>query len=307
MFLNKLVDVAVISVFFTLAGLASATELRLVRFGPIGEEKPGLLDDQNQIHDLSAFIEDITPSQLSDEALEEIAEIPLDQIPVVPGDPRLGIPLTGIGKIVAIGFNYVNHAAEMAVDLPSEPLVFMKATSALTGPFDNVIQPRNGHKLDYESELVVVIGRKAQYIDENEVFDYIAGFTVGHDVSERAFQRERGGQFTKGKSGDTFAPVGPYLVTRDMIKDVQNLSIWSEVNGEKRQQGNTTDMVFGVKEIVSHLSQFMTLNPGDIIFTGTPAGVGDGMEPPVYLTPGDVVRVGVEGLGFQRQTIQRPL
>ena len=307
MFLNKLVDVAVISVFFTLAGLASATELRLVRFGPIGEEKPGLLDDQNQIHDLSAFIEDITPSQLSDEALEEIAEIPLDQIPVVPGDPRLGIPLTGIGKIVAIGFNYVNHAAEMAVDLPSEPLVFMKATSALTGPFDNVIQPRNGHKLDYESELVVVIGRKAQYIDENEVFDHIAGFTVGHDVSERAFQRERGGQFTKGKSGDTFAPVGPYLVTRDMIKDVQNLSIWSEVNGEKRQQGNTTDMVFGVKEIVSHLSQFMTLNPGDIIFTGTPAGVGDGMEPPVYLTPGDVVRIGVEGLGFQRQTIQRPL
>ena len=307
MFLNKLVDVAVISVFFTLAGLASATELRLVRFGPIGEEKPGLLDDQNQIHDLSAFIEDITPSQLSDEVLEEIAEIPLDQIPVVPGDPRLGIPLTGIGKIVAIGFNYVNHAAEMAVDLPSEPLVFMKATSALTGPFDNVIQPRNGHKLDYESELVVVIGRKAQYIDENEVFDYIAGFTVGHDVSERAFQRERGGQFTKGKSGDTFAPVGPYLVTRDIIKDVQNLAIWSEVNGEKRQQGNTTDMVFGVKEIVSHLSQFMTLNPGDIIFTGTPAGVGDGMEPPVYLTPGDVVRVGVEGLGFQRQTIQRPL
>ena len=154
---------------------------------------------------------------------------------------------------------------------------------------------------------MVVIGRKAQYIGEDEVFDHIAGFTVGHDVSERAFQRERGGQFTKGKSGDTFAPVGPYLVTRDMIKDVQNLAIWSEVNGEKRQQGNTTDMVFGVKEIVSHLSQFMTLNPGDIIFTGTPAGVGDGMEPPVYLTPGDVVRVGVEGLGFQRQTIQRPL
>ena len=307
MFLNKLVDVAVISVFLTLAGLASAAELRLVRFGPIGEEKPGLLDDQNQIHDLSAFIEDITPGRLSDEALEEIAEIPLDQIPIVPGDPRIGIPLTGIGKIVAIGFNYVNHAAEMAVDLPPEPLVFMKATSALTGPFDNVIQPRNGHKLDYESELVVVIGRKAQYISENEVFDHIAGFTVGHDVSERAFQRERGGQFTKGKSGDTFAPVGPYLVTRDMVKDVQNLAIWSEVNGEKRQQGNTTDMVFGVKEIVSHLSQFMTLNPGDIIFTGTPAGVGDGMEPPVYLTPGDVVRLGVEGLGFQRQTIQRPL
>ena len=307
MFLNKLVAVALISVSFALAGLTSATELRLVRFGPIGEEKPGLLDEQNQIHDLSAFIEDITPDQLSDEALEKIAAIPLDQIPVVQGDPRLGIPLIGIGKILAIGFNYVNHAAEMAVELPSEPLVFMKATSALSGPFDNVIQPRNGHKLDYESELVVVIGRKAQYITEGEVLDYIAGFTVGHDVSERAFQRERGGQFTKGKSGDTFAPVGPYLVTQGLIKDVQNLSIWSEVNGEKRQQGNTTDMVFGVKEIVSHLSQFMTLNPGDIIFTGTPAGVGDGMEPPVYLVPGDVVRVGVEGVGTQRQTIQRPL
>ena len=307
MFLNKLVAVALISVLFALAGLTSATELRLVRFGPIGEEKPGLLDEQNQIHDLSAFIEDITPDQLSDEALEKIAAIPLDQIPVVQGDPRLGIPLIGIGKILAIGFNYVNHAAEMAVELPSEPLVFMKATSALTGPFDNVIQPRNGHKLDYESELVVVIGRKAQYVTEEEVLDYIAGFTVGHDVSERAFQRERGGQFTKGKSGDTFAPVGPYLVTQGLIKDVQNLSIWSEVNGEKRQQGNTADMVFGVKEIVSHLSQFMTLNPGDIIFTGTPAGVGDGMEPPVYLVPGDVVRVGVEGVGTQRQTIQRPL
>ena len=288
-------------------GVTSAADLRLVRFRPLGEERPGIIDERNRIHDLSAFIDDITPDRLSDAALEEIAAIPINQLPLVQGDPRIGVPLTGIGKIVAIGFNYVNHAAEMAVELPSEPLVFMKATSALTGPFDNIIQPRNGHKLDYESELVVVIGRRAQYISEEDVFDYIAGFTVGHDVSERAFQRERGGQFTKGKSGDTFAPVGPYLVTRDMIKDVQNLSIWSEVNGEKRQQGNTTDMVFGVREIVSHLSQFMTLNPGDIIFTGTPAGVGDGMNPPTYLKPDDVVRVGVEGLGAQRQTIQKPL
>ena len=176
----------------------------------------------------------------------------------------------------------------------------------MTGPFDNVIQPRNGHKLDYESELVIVIGRRTQYISESEVFDYIAGFTVGHDVSERAFQRERGGQFTKGKSADTFAPVGPYLVTPDNINDVQNLSIWSEVNGEMRQQGSTADMVFGVKEIVSHLSQFMTLHPGDLIFTGTPAGVGDAMVPPSYLKPGDVVRVGIEGLEFQRQTIVAP-
>ena len=304
---QKLTGVVAAFVLVAVTGVTSATDLRLVRFGPLGDERPGIIDEQNRIHDLSAFIDDITPDQLSDAALEEIATIPINQLPLVQGDPRIGVPLTGIGKIVAIGFNYVNHAAEMAVELPSEPLVFMKATSALTGPFDNIIQPRNGHKLDYESELVVVIGRRAQYISEEEVFDYIAGFTVGHDVSERAFQRERGGQFTKGKSGDTFAPVGPYLVTRDMIKDVQNLSIWSEVNGEKRQQGNTTDMVFGVREIVSHLSQFMTLNPGDIIFTGTPAGVGDGMNPPTYLKPDDVVRVGVEGLGAQRQTIQKPL
>ena len=304
---HKLTGVVAAFVLVAVTGVTSATDLRLVRFGPLGDERPGIIDEQNRIHDLSAFIDDITPDQLSDAALEEIAAIPINQLPLVQGDPRIGVPLTGIGKIVAIGFNYVNHAAEMAVELPSEPLVFMKATSALTGPFDNIIQPRNGHKLDYESELVVVIGRRAQYISEEDVFDYIAGFTVGHDVSERAFQRERGGQFTKGKSGDTFAPVGPYLVTRDMIKDVQNLSIWSEVNGEKRQQGNTTDMVFGVREIVSHLSQFMTLNPGDIIFTGTPAGVGDGMNPPTYLKPDDVVRVGVEGLGAQRQTIQKPL
>mgnify|MGYP006172885389 FL=1 len=303
---HKLVSVSVACILLAFNGLLNATELRLVRFGPVGEEKPGLVDAQNQIRDLSAFVDDITPDQLSDAALEQIAQIPINQLSVIEGDPRIGVPLTGIGKIIAIGFNYVNHAAEMAVELPTEPLVFMKATSALTGPFDNIIQPRNGRKLDYESELVIVIGRRAQYISAEEAFDYIAGFTVGHDVSERAFQRERGGQFTKGKSADTFAPVGPYLVTRDNIEDVQSLSIWSEVNGEMRQQGNTTDMVFGVKEIVSHLSHFMTLNPGDIIFTGTPAGVGDGMDPPSYLTPGDVVRVGVEGLSSQRQIIEAP-
>lgn len=303
---HTLATLAAACILLALNGISNAAEIRLVRYGPVGAEKPGIVDAQDRIRDLSAVIDDITPEQLSDAALEEIAQIPMSQLPVVPGNPRLGVPLTGIGKIVAIGFNYVNHAAEMAVELPTEPLVFMKATSALTGPFDNVIQPRNGHKLDYESELVIVIGRRAQYISEDEVFDHIAGFTVGHDVSERAFQRERGGQFTKGKSADTFAPVGPYLVTRDNIEDVQSLSIWSEVNGEMRQQGNTTDMVFGVKEIVSHLSQFMTLNPGDVIFTGTPAGVGDGMVPPQYLEPGDVVRVGIEGIGVQRQLIEAP-
>ncbi len=302
----KLIGTIAACILLIATNFASAAELKLVRFGPVGEEKPGLVDAQGQIRDLSAHIADISPDTLSDEALERIAQIPLSQLPVVSGDPRIGVPLTGIGKIIAIGFNYVNHAAEMAVELPTEPLVFMKATSALSGPFDEVIQPRNGHKLDYESELVVVIGKRAQYISEDEVFDYISGYTVGHDVSERAFQRERGGQFTKGKSADTFAPVGPYLVTRDSIADVQNLSIWSEVNGQMRQQGNTVDMVFGVKEIVSHLSQFMTLYPGDIIFTGTPAGVGDGMVPPQYLKPGDVVRVGIEGLESQRQVIAAP-
>lgn len=302
----KLAAALAASMLLAFSGALNAVELKLLRYGPLGEEKPGLLDAQGQIHDLSAHIDDLGPASLSDAALEEIAQIPLSELPIVEGNPRIGVPVTGTGKIIAIGFNYVNHAAEMAVELPTEPLVFMKATSALTGPFDNVIQPRNAKKLDYESELVVVIGRRAQYLSEDEVFDYIAGYTVGHDVSERAFQRERGGQFTKGKSADTFAPVGPYLVTRDHIEDVQNLSIWSEVNGEMRQQGNTTDMVFGVKEIVSHLSQFMTLYPGDLIFTGTPAGVGDGMVPPSYLQPGDVVRVGVEGLGSQRQVIAAP-
>ena len=302
----KLAAALAASMLLAFSGALNAVELKLLRYGPLGEEKPGLLDAQGQIHDLSAHIDDLGPASLSDAALEEIAQIPLSELPIVEGNPRIGVPVTGAGKIIAIGFNYVNHAAEMAVELPTEPLVFMKATSALTGPFDNVIQPRNAKKLDYESELVVVIGRRAQYLSEDEVFDYIAGYTVGHDVSERAFQRERGGQFTKGKSADTFAPVGPYLVTRDHIEDVQNLSIWSEVNGEMRQQGNTTDMVFGVKKIVSHLSQFMTLYPGDLIFTGTPAGVGDGMVPPSYLQPGDVVRVGVEGLDFQRQMIAAP-
>ena len=302
----KLAAALAASMLLAFSGALNAVELKLLRYGPLGEEKPGLLDAQGQIHDLSAHIDDLGPASLSDAALEEIAQIPLSDLPLVEGNPRIGVPVTGTGKIIAIGFNYVNHAAEMAVELPTEPLVFMKATSALTGPFDNVIQPRNAKKLDYESELVVVIGRRAQYLSEDEVFDYIAGYTVGHDVSERAFQRERGGQFTKGKSADTFAPVGPYLVTRDHIEDVQNLSIWSEVNGEMRQQGNTTDMVFGVKEIVSHLSQFMTLYPGDLIFTGTPAGVGDGMVPPSYLQPGDVVRVGVEGLDSQRQVIAAP-
>ena len=294
-------------IFLLIAAINTATgDVTLVRFGPEGEEKPGIIDSEGQLRDLSGYVSEITPETLSSASLDAIAQLSLDDLPAVAGEPRLGVPLTGIGKIIAIGFNYINHAAEMEVQLPAEPLTFMKATSALTGPFDQIIQPRNGLKLDYEAELVVVIGSRAQYISEDDVFDHIAGYTVGHDVSERAFQRERGGQFTKGKSADTFAPVGPYFVSADQIKDIQALSIWSEVNGEMRQQGSTADMVFGVREIVSHLSQFMTLYPGDIIFTGTPAGVGDGMDPPQYLRPGDVVRIGVEGLGEQRQVIAQP-
>lgn len=294
-------------IFLLIAAINTATgDVTLVRFGPEGEEKPGIIDSEGQLRDLSGYVSEITPETLSSASLDAIAQLSLDDLPSVAGEPRLGVPLTGIGKIIAIGFNYINHAAEMEVQLPAEPLTFMKATSALTGPFDQIIQPRNGLKLDYEAELVVVIGSRAQYISEEDVFDHIAGYTVGHDVSERAFQRERGGQFTKGKSADTFAPVGPYFVSADQIKDIQALSIWSEVNGEMRQQGSTADMVFGVREIVSHLSQFMTLYPGDIIFTGTPAGVGDGMDPPQYLKPGDVVRIGVEGLGEQRQVIAPP-
>lgn len=285
---------------------ALATELTLVRYGPTGQEKPGLMDDQGQIRDLSAHINDITPAQLSDESLARIAAIPVNTLPVVGGNPRLGAPVAGVTKIIAIGFNYIDHAAEMAVEVPAEPLIFMKAITALSGPFDDILSPRGVSKLDYEAELVVVIGKEAQYISVEDAPGYIAGYTTGNDVSERAFQRERAGQFVKGKSADSFAPFGPWLVTRDSVADVQNLAVWSEVNGEMRQQGNTNQMVFSAAEIVSYLSQFMTLKPGDLIYTGTPEGVGDGMNPPQYLQPGDVVRIGVEGLGEMRQTVIAP-
>lgn len=285
---------------------AQAAELTLVRFGPAGEEKPGLIDDQQQIRDLSAHLSDITPDQLSDESLARIAQIPVSSLPVVSGNPRLAEPVSGVQKIIAIGFNYVDHAAEMAVELPTEPLVFMKSVTAISGPFEPVLQPRGVTKLDYEAELVVVIGKKAQYVSEADALDYVAGYSTGNDVSERAFQRERAGQFVKGKSADTFAPFGPWLVTRDSINDVQNLAVWSEVNGEMRQQGNTSQMVFGVAHIVSYLSQFMTLMPGDLIYTGTPQGVGDAMIPPQYLQPGDVVRIGVARLGDMQQVIEAP-
>ncbi|MBC54767.1 MAG: 2-hydroxyhepta-2,4-diene-1,7-dioate isomerase [Gammaproteobacteria bacterium] len=277
--------------------------MTLVRFGPAGAEKPGLIDAQGQIRDLSDHLSDLTPEQLSDANLTRIAAIAHDSLPVVSADTRLAAPVTGVSKIIAIGFNYIDHAAEMAVEVPEEPLVFSKAVSALSNPFDPVIEPRAATKLDYEAELVVVIGKRAQYVDVADALSHVAGYTVGNDVSERAFQRERAGQFIKGKSADSFAPFGPWLVTRDSIADVQNLAVWSEINGEMRQQGNTRQMVFGVAEIVSYLSQFMTLMPGDLIYTGTPEGVGDGFTPPRYLTVGDTIRIGIDGLGELRQRV----
>lgn len=290
--------------FMALAlGTTAAAELTLVRHGPVGEEKPGLIDAEGRIRDLSDYVDDLSPLWLSDHRLEMIASIDVATLPVVDPGVRLGTPVAGSRKIIAIGFNYVEHAEEMATDVPEEPLTFSKAITALSGPHDDVVSPRGTTKLDYEAELVAVIGRRARYVSEADALDHVAGFAVGHDVSERAFQRERGGQFVKGKSADTFAPVGPWLVTRDSVDDIQSLDVWSEVNGETRQEGNTDQMVFGVAHIISHLSQFMTLEPGDLIFTGTPDGVGDGMRPPQYLQPGDVVRIGIDGLGEQRQRI----
>jgi len=286
----------------TLARPVSA-DLTLLRFGAEGSETPGLLDPQGRIRDLSGHLADWTPDQLADQNLARIAALPLAQLPIVSGDVRLAAPVSGVSKIIAIGFNYIDHAAEMAVEVPTEPLIFMKAVSALGSPSDPIISPRGATKLDYESELVVVIGRVAQYVPVDAALNYVAGYTTGNDVSERAFQRDREGQFTKGKSADSFAPFGPLLVTRDAVPDVQNLRVWSEVNGQLRQNGNTSQMVFGVADLVSYLSQFMTLMPGDLIYTGTPEGVGDGMDPPQYLRPGDVVRVGIDGIGEMRQTV----
>ena len=280
---------------------ANAAGLKLLRYGPEGAEKPGVLDKAGRIRDLSAHLQDISPETLA--KIPELERLDLESLPLVKGEPRIGLPVKGTSKIIAIGYNYKAHASEMTTDLPKEPLVFMKAVSALNGPFDAIVTPRASHKLDYEAELVIIIGRRAQYVSAPEALDFIAGFAVGHDVSEREFQRERGGQFVKGKSADTFAPIGPWLVTPGAIADVQKLKIWSKVNGEIRQNASTEDMIFDAATIVSYVSQFMTLLPGDAIFTGTPAGVGAGMTPPAYLKPGDVVEIGIENLGVQKQIV----
>ncbi len=273
--------------------------MKLLRYGPRGAEKPGILDAHGNIRDLSGIVGDIAGDTLAN--LDRLAGVDIDNLPVVTGDPRLGACVGGTGKFMCIGLNYSDHAAETGMDVPPEPVLFMKATSAICGPNDPILIPRGSDKTDWEVELGVVIGKSAKYVSESEALDHVAGYCVINDVSERAFQTERAGQWTKGKSCDNFGQTGPYLVTKDEVADPQNLGMWLTVNGEKVQDGSTQTMVYGVAHVVSYLSGFMTLHPGDIISTGTPPGVGMGFNPPRYLKPGDVVELGIQGLGQQKQ------
>lgn len=278
--------------------------MKLVRYGQPGQEKPGLIDAQGALRDLSGAVGDIDAAAIAPAALARLARLDAASLPRVDGAVRYGCPVNGVGKIVCVGLNYADHAAESGLPVPAEPVLFLKPSSSLSGPDDPVIIPRGSVKTDWEVELGVVIGKKASYVEESEAMDYVAGYTVVNDVSEREYQIERGGQWDKGKGCDTFAPVGPWLVTRDEIADPQDLDMWLEVNGHRFQNGSTRTMVFGVKTLVSYISRFMSLMPGDIISTGTPPGVGLGQKPPVYLKAGDVMRLGIAGLGEQRQALQ---
>jgi 2-keto-4-pentenoate hydratase/2-oxohepta-3-ene-1,7-dioic acid hydratase in catechol pathway len=277
--------------------------MKLLRYGAAGAERPGILDQKGAIRDLSGSIREIDGAALGADALARLAKLDPATLPAVPGSPRLGPPVAGIGKIVAIGLNYSDHAAETNATPPKEPILFMKATTALAGPNDDLMLPRGSEKTDWEAELGVVIGRKARYVEQSAALAHVAGYCVSNDVSERAFQIERGGQWVKGKSADGFAPLGPWLVTADEVPDPQALELWLDVNGEPMQRGSTRNMIFGVAELVSYVSRFMTLMPGDVITTGTPAGVGLGKKPPRFLKPGDEVRLGIPGLGEQRQKV----
>ena len=278
--------------------------MKLLRYGEPGAEKPGLLDAEGGIRDLSAHVTDIGGAALDPVALAELAKLDPQTLPAVSGSPRIGPCVANVGKFICIGLNYADHAAEAGLAVPSEPVVFMKASSAIVGPDDDVLIPRGSEKTDWEVELGIVIGRKAKYVSEAEALDYVAGYCVAHDVSERAFQNERQGQWTKGKSCDTFGPIGPWMVTKDEIADPQQLGMWLKVNGETMQNGSTRTMVYQVAYLVSYLSQFMSLMPGDIISTGTPPGVGMGMKPQRYLRAGDVIELGIEGLGTQKQNVK---
>ena len=282
--------------------------MKLVRFGPVGREKPGLIDAQGQLRDLSAVIPDIGAAQLDDKTLTKLAKLKTDTLPKVRGTPRMGCPISHVGKFIAIGLNYADHAAESNLPVPAEPVVFMKANSCVQGPNDTVMLPKGSEKSDWEVELGVVIGSKTSYVSQAQALNHVAGYCVVNDVSERAFQLERGMTWDKGKGCDTFGPVGPWLVTRDEVPNPQRLGLWLDVNGVRMQTGNTKTMVFNVAKLVSYVSQFMTLMPGDVITTGTPPGVGlgikkDGKPAPVFLKKGDVVTLGIEGLGEQRQLV----
>ena len=278
--------------------------MKLLRYGLPGKEKPGLLDKNGEIRDLSDHINDISGATIEPESLSALAKIKIDTLTPVKGNPRLGPPMVNVGKIVAVGINYEAHGKETEIDIPDEPILFAKAVTSLSGPYDPVILPKGSIKCDWEVELALVIGQRAQYITEEDALDVIAGYSILNDVSEREFQLERDGQWLKGKSFDTFAPFGPWLVTLDEIKDPQNLGLWLNVNGSKQQDGHTSDMIFGVRHIISSITKYMTLLPGDIISTGTPPGVGLGRIPPMYLKDGDVMDLGIEGLGVQRQEVK---
>jgi 2-keto-4-pentenoate hydratase/2-oxohepta-3-ene-1,7-dioic acid hydratase in catechol pathway len=277
--------------------------MKLVRFGQPGAEKPGLVDANGGIRDLSGIVPDIDAAMLAAGGLSKLAGIDPASLPAAPAGQRLGSCVGNVRNFIAIGLNYADHAAETGAPIPAEPIIFNKAPSCIVGPNDEIVIPRGSQKTDWEVELAIVIGRRASYVGANEAFDFVAGYCVCNDVSEREYQIERGGTWTKGKGCPTFGPLGPWLVTKDEIPDPQNLSMWLDVNGERVQKGSTKTMIFNVAKIVSYVSHFMILEPGDVITTGTPPGVGMGMKPPRYLKPGDVVSLGIEGLGEQRQNV----
>lgn len=281
--------------------------MKLIRFGADGMEKPGVQFANGTKIDISSFGSDYNEEFFGNGGLEKLSDWLKDNesnCPIIEDDVRLGVPLTRPSKIVCVGLNYAQHAAESGMDIPKEPVLFFKSTTALAGPYDDVIIPKGGDKTDWEVELAIVIGKKASYVNEEDAFDHIAGYMLHNDVSERAFQLDRSGQWCKGKGCDTFAPVGPFIATKDEIKDPNNLNLWLKLNGEIMQNSSTSDFIFDVEHVVSHISQFMTLLPGDIISTGTPFGVGLGLNPPVYLKEGDVMELGIEGLGVSTQNVK---
>lgn len=277
--------------------------MKLVRYGTAGHEKPGLIDENGDLRDLSQHIDDVAGGFLSKSSLDALRSLDQDALPKVDGSQRLGPCVGGVGKFMCIGLNYTDHAEETGLPIPEHPILFMKATSAIVGPNDTVYMPRGSTRSDWEVELGVIIGSPCKYVSEDEALDYVAGYCVINDVSERHFQTELSGQWTKGKSCDTFGPLGPWLVTTDEVPDPQNLAMWLDVNGKRMQTGNTSTMIFTVAEIIAHLSQMMTLHPGDVISTGTPPGVGMGMKPPLFLKKGDVMSLSIEGLGQQMQDV----